>query len=269
MPVCRVCAAQSALAQVVTERPTGREMNVVVCGNCGYVEMPDNTHDYNEIESTDDMALSNRCGTLDRTGREFGMAQLGVDVLHRSDLAVMMYGVGRSLDNIHVGRLPEVRRVVIGDIIRIRDDAEFVDVSLPATERFDVVVASEVIEHFIDAHAEFEKLFGYIEDNGVLICSTNINDGGGLARQRYIFAQGHVSYYSPQSLRHIAKANGMQVDFRAPIAATGKIGPRKRYVIFTRSGDVMDSVSDYFGSHLYAPSEPPNPVGPRKPRRPK
>jgi len=219
--------------------------------------MPDNTHDYTEIESAEDMALSTRCGTLDHTGREFAMAQLGIEVLRRTDLALMIYGVGRSLDNIHVAGLPEVRRVVIGDIIRIRADADFVDVSAPATERFDVVVVCEVIEHFLDPRADFEKLIGYVADDGVLICSTNINDGSPLERVRYIFAQGHVSYHSPQALRHIAKANGMKVDFRVPLTATGKVGPRKRYVIFARSADVMESVSDYFGSHLYAPSEPP------------
>ena len=70
-------------------------------------------------------------------------------------------------------------------------------------------------------------------------------------------ARGHTSYYSPNSLRVIARQNQVLVDFRVPVAATGKVGPRKRYVLMSRSRAIMDSVCDYFGSHMFAPSEPP------------
>ena len=66
-----------------------------------------------------------------------------------------------------------------------------------------------------------------------------------------------MSYYSPESLRSIARANGMHVDFRVPLASTGSAGSRKRYVIFSHSATVMESVSDYFGRTMYAPSEQP------------
>lgn len=237
-------------------------MTAVVCGQCRYVHLPDNVHDYTQSTSTESLGAAPRVGTLDQPGREFGMAELGVDVLGRSGLSVLVYGVGRSFDNVHIAKLEQVDRVAIGDIMVIRDDADFVDIAKPAAETFDIVIASEVIEHFVDPQPDFAQLFGFVADDGVLICSTNINDGRSLDRTAYIFGRGHVSYYSPQALRTVATSHGQRLDFRVPLAATGRAGPRKRYVIFARSGAVMDAVSDYFGRHVYAPSEPPTPKKP-------
>jgi hypothetical protein len=185
------------------------------------------------------------------------MAKLAVEVLRRNRTDVLIYGAGRSLDNVHIAKLPRVRRVAVGDLVRLRDEDDFVDTSQPATETFDVVVACEVIEHFVNPRADFPRLFGYLHRAGLLVCSTNIYDGGNLGQQGYIFGRGHVSYYSPEALRTIAKANGLHVDFRLPLAATGTAGPRKRYVLFSYSPHVMEAVSDYFGRTAYAPSEPP------------
>jgi SAM-dependent methyltransferase len=255
-PPCLVCLAPDPELKLVKNKNLGKEQNVRICGQCGYVQMPENTHDYTTATSTNNLGMAPRCGTEDRPGREFGMARLGIDVLGRSGLGVMVYGVGRSMDNLHIAKQAEVRRTVIGDIMKIRDDGEFIDISGPATESFDIVVASEVIEHFPDPREEFAKLFGWVAPGGILVCSTNIHDGGQLDQQRYIFGRGHVSYYSPESLRTIARANDMQVDFRLPVMASGEGGLRKRYVIFTRDQATMDAVSDYFGRHPYAPSEP-------------
>jgi SAM-dependent methyltransferase len=233
-------------------------MTVQVCGQCGFVDMPDNTHDYTKATSTNHLGGgAARLGTEEIPGREFGMAQLGVDVLGRSGLSVLIYGVGRSMDNHHIGGLPDVARVAIGDIMKIRDDGEFVDLGRPATEQFDLVVASEVVEHFEDPKAEFSKLFGFVRPDGMLICSTNIYDGGDLSRQGYIFRRGHVSYYSPEALHTIAAAHGQLVDFRVPLAAA-EPGLRKRYVIFARDRQIMAAVRNYFGRHSFAPSERPH-----------
>jgi SAM-dependent methyltransferase len=242
-------------------------MIALVCAQCGYVHLPENAHDYTTSTSTKSLGLAPRCGTLTRTGREFGMAKLGIEALGRTRLTVLIYGVGRSMDNRHIAQLPEVARVAIGDIMKIRDDGEFVDLGKPASEQFDIVVASEVIEHFDDPRPEFEKLFRFVAADGILICSTNINDGQHLSRVPYIFGRGHMSYYSPESLRTIARVSGIRLDFRLPLSGTGGAGPRKRYVIFSRSDAVMASVSDFFGRHLYAPSESPTLTKRRASRR--
>ena len=94
------------------------------------------------------------------------MAQMAIDILGRTDLDVLVYSAGRSLDNHHIAALPSVRSVAISDVIRLRDDAEFYDSSEPATRRFPVVIASEVIEHFLEPRADFERLFGSSSPTG-------------------------------------------------------------------------------------------------------
>ncbi len=254
---CRVCSTFDTRRKVVTNRRTGRRTAVRTCSRCGHVAILDNFHDYTESQDVADLGHAPRCGTLDTTGREFGMAKLATDVLRRNRMDVLIYGAGRSLDNVHIAGLPRVRRVAVGDIMRVRDEPDFIDISQPAKETFDVVVACEVIEHFAQPREDFERLFGFVHRAGLLVCSTNVYDGGNLGKQGYIFGRGHVSYYSPEALRTIARANGLHVDFRLPLAATGSAGPRKRYVLFSYSSHVMEAVSDYFGRTAFAPSEPP------------
>ncbi len=170
---------------------------------------------------------------------------------------MLVYGAGRSVDNMHIQRLKRVKRVAIGDIFKARDDADFVDTSKPAAETFDVVIACEVIEHFVNPHQEFDRLLSYVRDDGLLVCSTNLYNGGDLDKQVYIYGRGHVSYYTPKALRILAEARGFHIDFRVPRAAAAGVGRRKRYVILSRSADVMDRVVDYFGRNQYAPSERP------------
>ncbi len=193
---------------------------------------------------------SSRAGTPTRKGREFHMAQMAVDILDRDDTEVLVYGAGKSLDNHHIEKLPGVSNVAIGDIMKLRDDAEFIDANQPPPRRFHVVIACEVIEHFRDPWSDFAKLLRLVERDGIVVCGTNVWDGGDLTKDRYIYYPDHTAYYSPQALRHIADSFGFHLDFRAPISPA-----RKRYVMFGKSSGVMEKVVDYFGSHRYAPSE--------------
>ncbi|HTW20356.1 MAG TPA: methyltransferase domain-containing protein [Mycobacteriales bacterium] len=254
---CRVCGAQRIHRQVIHRLDRQKRLVAETCRECGHVTLPHNTHDYTKAAAAEHFGLAARVGTLERPGREFGMAQLALDALDRDPVDVLVYGAGRSMDNHHIARLAGVRDVAIGDVVQVRDDAPFIDISQPGWRSFDIVVAAEVIEHFEQPREEFPRLLSYVSDNGLVVCSTNVYDGGPLVKQAYIFGRGHVSYYTPHSLRLLADENEFLVDFRPPRAVTGRVGPRKRYVLLTRSADVMRAISDYFGQHLYAPSEPP------------
>ena len=181
------------------------------------------------------------------------MARMALQILGRRGAQdVLVYGAGRSLDNLHIQRLPRVGTVAIADIMRVRDDAPFVDVKDPGTQRFAVVVASEVIEHFRDPWSDFATLLGLVTPQGLLVCGTNIHDGRpNLERDRYIYYRDHTSYYSVASIRRIATAMGFHVDFRLPDG----LARRKRYVLFTRSPEVLDRIADYFGRVPLAPTE--------------
>jgi SAM-dependent methyltransferase len=265
---CLVCGSDK-LAGLTIERPrtgsvskrhTGRILNLLVCEQCRYVSSPDASHDYAKAASTSGLSggVAPRCATVERPGRETGMARLGLEVLQRPEASVLVYGAGSSLDVHHIAKLPLSGRVAVGDLVKLRADAEFFDINELSTDPFDVVVASEVLEHFPDPWKNLQNLFSYVKDDGIVVASTNIRDHGSLNTVNYLWCRGHVSYFSAESLRIVARAEGMHLDFRFPLIATRYKRPCKRYIIFSRSAEVMEAVSDWFGSEVYAPSEPLN-----------
>ncbi len=260
---CPVCGARRLKARTVTDRSakagvgTPAQFRIRRCTNCGHVGNPDNTHDYRAFERIDALPDRARIGTPERQGREFHMARMAVDILGRRDLDVLVFGAGRSFDNQHIAGLPEVRGAAIADIMRLRDDAEFIDANLPAPRRFDIVIASEVVEHFLEPRADFAHLLSYVKPGGLLVCSTNLYDGGRMAKHHYLFLNGHVAYYTAKSAGRIAAANNVHLDIRTPLVATGYGGVRKRYLLFTDSDAVAASIVEYFKDRPYAPSESP------------
>ena len=83
------------------------------------------------------------------------------------------------------------------------------------------------------------------------MCGTSLRGRGRLRDQRYLFYPDHTALYSPESLQLIADANGLHLDLRHPEG----MGPRKRYVILTRSRHTSDLITRYFGYVAMAPSE--------------
>jgi SAM-dependent methyltransferase len=256
---CRVCNSGRLVVERLANPRRPRTITAVSCESCRYVRIPENEKEYKVAKRARQLGGGRgpRMGTWDEPGREFKMAKLGLDLVRRKNASVLMYGAGQSIDNHHVAKLGRVGRVVIGDLVQTRHDAEFINTGLLATEKFDVVVASEVLEHFPDPYENFDNLFSYVKDDGIIVASTNIRDGLPMSKVSYIWCGGHVSYWSPQALRIIARAFDMHLDFRVPKANIGRAGPRKRYVLFSRSPAVMEAVADWFGAHMYAPSEDP------------
>ncbi|MGH3096748.1 MAG: sulfotransferase, partial [Streptosporangiales bacterium] len=267
---CLACDAPKVrVASIQHAKDKQKVLRVRICGHCGHVANPGNTKDYSSFTNLGKMALRDRVGSEEHKGREYHMARLGSAILHREGLDVLVYGAGRSFDNKHIQKLRRVRKVAIADVMKLRDDAEFVDSNKPATRRFPLVLACEVIEHFLRPREEFRKLFSYVERDGLLVCSTNIYDGTDLSEHGYIFSKGHTSYYTPESLAAIARAHGYYVDFRVPRIATGKPGPRKRYVLFSKSRQVMENTACYFGRNMFAPAEGKRPKAGAKKSQPK
>lgn len=253
-PSCPICQAPRPRQRTVksTADPSlVRDVNV--CRRCGFVAIDELTAArYRDVTSIDAIPGGGlRTGTTERPGREFYIGKMAVDILGRNGVDLLVYGAGRSLDNHHLAALDQVNEVAIGDIMKVRDDAPFHDANLPATRTFDVVVASEVVEHFRNPRADFARLFEFVAPDGLLVCGTSIKDGKELSNHRYIFYPDHTSYYTPRALQIIASENGFRIDFRSPKGS----GIRKRYVLFTRSPDVQEQIGLYFGTRRFAPSE--------------
>ena len=257
---CLVCGSRNTKLRIVERRDKNRRYKIRICQRCQHVSNFENTVDYTAFTSVRKFRLTPRVGTADHMGREFHMAKMGVDILRRTSLQVMVFGAGRSLDYRHIAKLPEVGVVVMSDVVDLGVDVDFINITKGTNRRFDLIIACEVVEHFTDPRSEFPRLFKLLSEDGLLICSTNIYDGKNVASHTYLYSRGHVSYYSPRAIREIAGRSGMLFDFRVPAIATGSAGPRKRYVLFTRSTDNLQQVAEYFGKRIYAPSEDVTPT---------
>jgi len=247
---CAVCGGREIVSRRVRFFRNERlSCETLRCRECGFVAIPRGESKYRAMTDLHELPSGERGGVEDRPGREFFMAELATTLLGRGDLDVLVYGAGRSMDNVHIARLPRVRHSAVGDIMKVRADADFVDITQPATRKYDVVIASEVVEHFRNPRADFAHLFEYVRDDGLLVCGTTVNPGGPLEKHRYIFYPDHTAFYSPRSLALVADAFGWFLDFR-PV----RNGP-KRYVFFTRSAQVARSTACFFGRKVFAPSE--------------
>jgi hypothetical protein len=227
---------------------------VNVCARCGYVAIDEvEPSHYRAASSVEQLPAPQRIGTAERPGREFQMAVMALQILGRKRAQdVLVYGAGRSFDNLHIQRLRQAGTVSIADIMKVRDDAPFIDVNNPGEQHFPVIIASEVVEHFRDPWSDFSTMLGLVEREGLVVCGTNIHNGRPkLERDRYIYYRDHTSYYSAESIRRIAAGLGCYVDFRLP----DELGRRKRYLLFTRSQAVLDRTATYFGGVALAPSE--------------
>lgn len=262
---CRACGCIDVSVEAITctiPPFQDRTSEFFICGGCGYAGSPGNVSDYRTtpFHTGSRPESSTRVGDGISPRREYRMAEMGVDILRRyRDYFrpdVLVFGSGLSKDYILIKQQLPVSRVAISDLLNFQSAEDFVPVEAPVPE-FDLMIACEVIEHFIDLQEDFSNLLGKIRDGGLVIASTNMRDSLPLDRVTYPFLRGHTSYYTGCSLQEIGRRFGMKVDFRTPaIAMSMKTGgPRKRYIFFYRDPAIGECISQYFADYHLAPSE--------------
>ena len=255
---CPVCAGPTESAEFVCEvRPyMGKNQRGIRCLGCGLLRFPENVGHF-EVQPSpgcESDLRSFRNANDERPGREFHMAQMGLEMLDRADARVIFFGAGLNTDWQWLQRVhPRVRTTLV-DLENLQGVPNFEEISRATPA--DVVVASEVIEHFSDPVAHLQSLFRLLEDDGILICSSNIYDGTDIRRHMYPFVPGHVAYWTPLSLIQMAAGARCFVDFRTPEIGLTRGGPRKKYILFYRRAETAFRVSLYFGTRMFAPSEP-------------
>lgn len=255
---CPVCGTSTENVEFVCEvQPyVGKHQRGMRCLGCGLLRFPENVGRF-EVRpgaGCERDLRSFRNANDERPGREFHMAQMGVEMLGRDDARVVFFGAGLNTDWQWLQRAHPEIRVTLVDLENLQGVSHFEEIS-QATPA-DIVVASEVIEHFADPVEHFQSLFRLLKDDGILICSSNIYDGTDIRRHMYPFVPGHVAYWTPLSLIQMAANARCFVDFRTPEIGLTRGGPRKKYILFYRQAETAFRVSLYFGTRMFAPSEP-------------
>lgn len=89
-------------------------------------------------------------------------------------------------------------------------DPVFNNISLD--QKYDLIVCSEVVEHFRDPTLEFKKLFELLNDSGVLAISTSIfSKSINFDTWYYVNDDTHFSIYSKSTIDYICKNFGFEL----------------------------------------------------------
>lgn len=259
---CRTCGSSALVVRTITctvPKMHGATFDFTFCRDCGFVSNPDNLYDYAEEGFVADNSPEDgtRAGDGVTPRREYRIAEMAADIVERCvpgrGHELLIFGAGASRDHQLISAQLPFERVALADIDNYQNVEDFVPIH--SQEQFDVVIASEVIEHFIDLENDFRRLFSKVRQNGLVIAGTNIHNQKLIRGLTYPFSPGHVSYHSGRSLAVVARRFGLKVDFRTPAIALADGGPRKRYVFFYRDPAIGECISQYFADHHLAPSE--------------
>ena len=258
MSQCPVCGGEEdVVSHTCLVKPyKDKTQRGLQCRKCGLIRYPDNVGHFAKIiarQSTEATLRELRNATDERPGRVFFMAEMGMEILSKRDASVSFFGSGLNTDHLWLKRkYPEITTKLV-DLENMQEAENFE--AIPVATPSDVVVASEVIEHFTEPVEHFKSLLRLVKDDGILICSSNIYDGTDVSMHQYPFVPGHVAYWTPLALIKLASDMGCFVDFRTPAVGLTRGGPRKKYIIFYKSTQNMFRTSLYFGTHMHAPSE--------------
>lgn len=262
---CLICKSKNIETKTIQSKLNKKQFIFIFCNSCGIIRNPQNTHIYEKLHFTEGSipGKSKRVGDGATPGREYRMAETALQILNsrpnkvsedKPDKEILIFGAGLSKDHELIkNRLP-IKAIKITDTENFQSSDNYISIS--KKEKFDIVIASEVIEHFEDPERDIKLLASKIHRNGIIIASTNIHDGADISKLVYPFSPGHVTYYSGKSLIILAKKLGFKVDFRLPAISQNKLGgPRKRYVIIYKSNETQNLILDYFSKNCFALSE--------------
>ncbi len=248
-------------------------LQVQRCENCGFIFAPTNRHEYvdetsfshDSVPSADTTTSAgtnielrpSRAGSSAKTGREYA---LGMDSLkwfkgvNNHIPNILIFGVGLSRDHSHLRKSGQFSSVFVTDLINAQKTSHFVPMN--RLNKYDIVIASEVVEHFTNPAEELLNLLSLTTKKGILVITTNINDNKlPLSKSAYLFTKGHTSYWSPHALARMADLAGYKIDFRPLDGWQKQLGPRKRCIIFFKNSEYYREVALFSGLNPVIHSE--------------
>jgi 2-polyprenyl-3-methyl-5-hydroxy-6-metoxy-1,4-benzoquinol methylase len=144
-------------------------------------------------------------------------------------LELSEYAASRARDTTHA-------RVIVGDVLTAALEGE----------TFDVINATEVIEHLRDPLAFFRRVKSLLRPGGLFIYNTG-NIEGAYARALgaqwpYLHPEGHLFYYSPSTLERYFHRAGLGV------LRVADLERKRRRVVVEAEGEIAYSQLLYLGA---------------------
>lgn len=198
-PACPLCGTPGSDLWHQDRRRTYRH-----CGHCRLVFVPAAEHIPPEAEKAQYDLHEN---ALDDPGYRRFLGRIADAVLARA-------APGSTGIDIGCGPAPLLAHMLgEGGLLMRVYDPYFAPDRTPLAARYDVVTASEVVEHFRDPAAGFAGLFARVAPGGLLAVMTKrVRDREAFARWHYILDPTHVAFYAEDTFRWLAGAHGVQLE---------------------------------------------------------
>lgn len=240
-PICRSTRVRiSKLVGATAERPISE------CRSCGFVGLAWNGR------ARTNRAANDRLGSADHPGRDVAMATFGLEVLGEAPaVRVLMWEPGISED--------ATRIAVLDRVVGVDQLTEDAPVTGDLAGAIPLLIGNEVMQGFDDPPAAFAAIAAAIGDDGLAVLSTDLRDESDMASLSFPFTASNRWYWSADALVRCADRHGLLYDARRPQIAVSKRWQRKRYVLLSKSPDVMARARVYFGDHFTAASETARP----------
>jgi SAM-dependent methyltransferase len=174
------------------------------CTHCSHIW----AHDYSKARARLGMGLSGWGGSEPDTGGDSEMFLSRYCAENFGSRSVLLFGTGptRAFRVLHDEGMDvygcDVSRDVIGFRQKEFGESRFFHVDRAGHRRYDVVVATEVIEHFFDPIVELKRIAQLCRPDGIFCGSTGFSSSGEVedGGAAYMSPRGHVIYWSERSL---------------------------------------------------------------------
>lgn len=216
-----------------------------ICSDCGFVHNPNHN-------SPPNLAYDPRMGTVEKAGRNYYVALMGAVILGRYNLKLGIHRPGVTQDVQRISGIPMISEV--SAIEESQGVTSFSPQHAVGKKKYDIIVSNETLQT-ISTPSDIQSLFGDVKKDGLLIASTDLNDGSNLSNSKFLEARSSAAMWSGGSLTRMAEAAGGYIDFRVPKNSIKKNLHRKRYVMFYRSEEVERAIRLYFSTVTYGPAE--------------
>lgn len=174
------------------------------CGTCALVFVPAAEHLSAAAEKAQ---YDHHENALDDPGYRRFLSRLAQPVLARVPAGTEGLDVG-------CGPAPLLARLLVEGGLRMQVYDPFYAADATVwTRRWDLLTASEVVEHFRAPGQEFDRLFAALNPGGLLAVMTKrVRDADAFARWHYILDPTHVAFYAEDTFAWLAARHGATLE---------------------------------------------------------